>query len=231
MKESDPPTSSGNLLESIISTVGEVYARIERDQAAFLASAAASGATLVCPHGCGLCCEPFVPDITAAEAAFAAEWLLSHKPELAAEVASWTLDDRPQAPPCPFYRRSMPEAHCAIYPARFLVCRLFYASGVRNKDGYATFRPCAHMPLAAFPERGGERPSLAGEELVRIFGAEPPIMADYSAQIVALFPSEASETALILDALPKAISRVGLSHSLAGELSDRAYLKRDEYET
>jgi Fe-S-cluster containining protein len=230
MNEFYPPISRGNLLESVISTVGEVYARIERDQAGFLASAAASGAALVCPQGCGLCCEPFVPDITAAEAAFAASWLITQRPELAAEVAAWTPGDRPDAPPCPFYRRSMPEAHCAIYPARFLVCRLFCASAVRDKEGRAAFRPCAHMPLAAFPLRAKERPSLIGEELIRVFGAEPPVMADYSAEVVALFPSEASRTDLILDALPKAIARVGLSLSLVDASSDRAYSKRDECE-
>lgn len=223
MNQPDPPTSSGSLLKSVVSTVGEVYARIERDQAAFLASATASGAALSCPSGCGLCCEPFVPDITSAEAVFAADWLIARKPELAAGVASWTPDDRPEAPPCPFYRRSMPEAHCTIYPARFLVCRLFCASGIRNREGLAAFRPCAHMCLDAFPLRGEERASLAGEELARVFGAEPPIMADYSAQIVALLPSEASETALVLDALPRAIARVSLALSLAGASSDRAY--------
>ena len=230
MEGIDPPASSGNILENVISKVGEVYDRIERDQTDFLASAAASGSALVCPRGCGLCCEPFVPDITAAEAVFAASWLISQKPELAAEVASWTPDDRPDAPPCPFYRRLVPEAHCAIYPARFLVCRLFCASAVRDKEGRAAFRPCTHMSLAVFPRRGEERPTLVGAELVRIFGAEPPVMADYSAEVVALFPSEASEAALVLDALPKAIARVGLSLSLAGASSDRAYSKRDERE-
>jgi hypothetical protein len=79
------------------------------------------------------------------------------------------------------------------------------------------------MSIAAFPQCGEDRPSLEGDELIRVFGAEPPVMADYSAEVVALFPSEASQTDLILDALPKAIARVGLSLSLAGGCSDRAY--------
>lgn len=227
MDERDPPTSSVSLLQSAISTLGEVYARIEREQATFLSSAAAAGSPIVCPQGCGLCCEPFVPDITAAEAAFAASWIIANKPELAAEVASWEANGGPDAPPCPFYRRSTPEAHCSIYPARFLVCRLFYASAVRDKEGRAAFRPCAHMSLVAFPRLGGERPSLAGEELARVFGAEPPIMADYSAQVVALFPSESGETALVTEAMPKAVARVGLTLSLAGAAKDRPYWKRE----
>jgi uncharacterized protein len=234
MSERDPfsQASSGGALEDIIAAVGEVYADIERDQATFLASAAGAGAALVCPSGCGSCCEPFVPDVTPAEAAFAASWILVHDPELATKISSWGSDSgaAPATPPCPFYRPSMPQAHCSIYPARFLICRLFCASAVRDKKGRAAFRPCAHMPLASFPLRGKERPSLAGEELVRIFGAEPPIMADYGARVVSLLPSESSERSSVVEALPKAVSRVGLALSLAGASSDRAYWKRDERE-
>lgn len=228
---SDPDTtirsSEGGPLERISATMGEVYARIEAEQRAFLASAAAAGAPIACPPGCGACCEPFVPDITSAEATYAAAWLIEHRPETADEVASWRGDDRPSAPPCPFYRKDKPEAHCSIYPARFLVCRLFYASAVRDKEGRPSFRPCARMSLPAFPSLGEERPSLAGEELAHIFGAEPPVMADYAAQVIALLPSEAGDRASVVEAMPKAIARVGLALSLAGAAADDGYSKRD----
>jgi Predicted Fe-S-cluster oxidoreductase len=211
--------SDASPLDRSIETVGEVYARIEAEQRAFLASAAAAGAPLRCPSGCGACCEPFVPDITSAEAAYAAAWIIEHDAELARTIAAWH-NDEPETPPCPFYRKDNLAAHCSIYPARFLICRLFYASAVRDKEGRASFRPCAHMPLDAFPKRGEDRPSLAGEELARIFGAEPPVMADYAAQIVALLPSESSERLTVAEALPRAIARVGLALSLAQRAED-----------
>ena len=84
-----PSTPSGSLLEAIIAATGGIYARIDRDQRAFLSGAAALGSALECPPGCGSCCEPFVPDILPSEAAIIAAWLLESAPELAQETAAW----------------------------------------------------------------------------------------------------------------------------------------------
>jgi uncharacterized protein len=231
MSDTDPRASppEDSLLRGIISVVERIYAEIEGDQRAFLEAAAASGAPLVCPPGCGSCCEPFVPDILPAEAAYAAAWLLGHEPELAAEAATWGSDP-PAAPPCPFYRKASLEAHCAIYPARFLICRLFCAAGMRDKEGNPSFKPCAHMSLAGYPGLGEERPIIVGDDLIRLFGVAPPIMADYSAELVALCPSDAGDRVTVVEALPKALARVGLSLSLAHAASDRAYSNEDEPE-
>ncbi len=218
-----PSTPSGSLLEAIIAATGGIYARIDRDQRAFLSGAAAVGSALECPPGCGSCCEPFVPDILPSEAALIAAWLLESAPELARETAAWTAVDSPAVPPCPFLRRSGNGARCAIYPVRPLVCRLFGASGTRDKEGLASFRPCAHMPLAGFPPVGGERPSITGPRLEERFGAPPPAMAVYAAELAALSPSEAAERSLIVDALPAALARVSLSLSLADGMCDRTY--------
>lgn len=231
MSDIDPlssPPGYGHL-GGIIETVGSVYAEIERDQRAFLASAAEHGESLVCPPGCGSCCEPFVPDILPAEAIYAAAWLIKEEPKLAEKVSSWSFDP-PSSPPCPFYREDEPDAHCAIYPARFLICRLFCAAGMRDKEGRPSFRPCAHMSLAGYPERGQARPTIAGEDLLRVFGAEPPVMADYAAAIVALSPSEAGDRASVVEALPRALARVGLSTSLALAASHSTYSSEDEPE-
>lgn len=214
-----PATPKGSSLERLVADVAIIYARIEADQASFLAGAAALGSALVCPQGCGACCEPFVPDLLPPEAAFMAAWLLENEPELAREAAAWTQVGRAAPPPCPFLRRDLAGDHagagCAVYPARPLVCRLFGAAGVSDREGRASFRPCAHMPLAGYPPMGEERPTLSGPALLRGFGSEPPLMASYAAELVALSPSQASERSLIVQALPQALSRVALSLALA----------------
>jgi uncharacterized protein len=215
-------------LGDIVTVVESVYAKIEADEREFLDSADGRGMPLSCPSGCGSCCEPFVPDILPAEAIYAATWLICSGSPLVEEVESWVSGGRPQTAPCPFYRASKPEAHCGIYPARFLVCRLFCAAGMRDKEGNATFRPCAHMPLPGYPAKGGERLSLSGDALARVFGREPPVMADYAAELAALLPSEAGERASVYEALPWALARVGLSFSLAARSLDRPYSSQDE---
>jgi uncharacterized protein len=223
-----PKSPRGSSLEKTIAGVHSVYSRVEGDQRGFLESAASRRSPLACPPGCGSCCEAFVPDILPAEAAFMAAWLLEREPLLAAQAASWTKGILPSAPPCPFMRPGNDGGHCAVYQARPLVCRLFAAAGTRDKEGRTSFRPCAHMPLAGYPAVGSGRPTLAGEELARAFGAEPPVMADYSAALSALSPSEAGSRSLLLEALPAAIARVALALSLAELSPDQPYFEPHE---
>jgi Fe-S-cluster containining protein len=225
-----PATPRGSSLEILMGRVAEIYARIEADQRAFLSGAAARGAALECPEGCGSCCEAFVPDLLPQEAAFMAAWLLESAPELAREAAAWTAAGRPAAPPCPFLSRRPSGARCAIYPARPLVCRLFGAAGVRDRDGRASFRPCARMPLAGYAPVGGERPSMRGGELDAAFGSMPPMMADYAAELSGASPGESADRALLPEALPRALARVALALSLAEDARDRAYSSPHERE-
>jgi hypothetical protein len=71
---------------------------------------------------------------------------------------------------------------------------------------------------------------LSGADLVREFGAEPPAMADYAAELSSLRPAEAAERSLLFEALPPALRRVGLSLSLAEDARDRTYSTDDERE-
>jgi uncharacterized protein len=223
-----PPTPRGSSQEALVASVADIYARLGSEQLAFLAGAAERGAPLSCPARCGSCCEGFVPDLLPAEAEFLAAWLLDKEPGLAREAAAWTPATRSSAPPCPFLRLEDPSAHCSIYPARPLVCRLFAAAGVRDKEGRTSFRPCSRMELAGYPSVGSERPSIVGAELERQFGAEPPVMTDHAARLVALCPSDATERALIVEALPAALAKLSLHLSLAEAAIDRAYSGRDE---
>lgn len=79
------------------------------------------------------------------------------------------------------------------------------------------------MPLAGYPEIGGPRPTMTGTALAAGFGSEPPIMADYAAELSGLCPAEASERPLLVDALPAALAWVSLSLSLAEGALDRTY--------
>ena len=225
-----PPTPRGSSIEGVVAAVNAVYARVERDRLAFLDAAADRGLPLSCPPGCGACCEPFVPDILQAEAAYAAAWILERAPDLAREIAAWKKGRDPAMPPCPFLLRLEDGAKCAIYPARFLVCRLFGASGIRDKEGKAAFRPCARMPLPeAYPERADRR-ALTGGDLDEAFGTEPPFMADYATELAGLFPSESGERLSVFEALPSALLRLELILSLAARSPDLTYSKRDESE-
>jgi hypothetical protein len=84
------------------------------------------------------------------------------------------------------------------------------------------------MPLAGYPPVGQDRPVLSGGELLRVFGSAPPIMADYASALTALCPSDSAERTLLVEALPLALARVGLSLSLAEGATDRAYSGYDE---
>jgi Fe-S-cluster containining protein len=230
LEPTPPPTPKGSSLEGVVAAVNAVYARAERDRLAFIAAAADRGVPLSCPPGCGACCEPFIPDILQAEAAYAAAWILERAPDLAREIAAWKKGRDPAMPPCPFLLRLEDGARCAIYPARFLLCRLFGASGIRDKEGRAAFRPCARMPLAeAYPERADRR-ALTGEDLAEAFGTEPPFMADYATELAGLFPSESGERLSVFEALPSALLRLELILSLAARSPDLTYSKRDESE-
>jgi len=213
-----PYAPKGSSLERVISAMGAVYDQIEADEFAFLAKAETTGVPLRCPPGCGECCKPFVPDILPVEAAYAAAWILQHKPGLAPEITGWK--GRPAEPPCPLLERTAGGVRCSIYPGRFLICRLFCAAGMRDKDGRTSFRPCVHMRVSRFEDAG--RIPLAGQELYRVYGAEPPVMADYATQVVGLAPSESGEARSVYEALPLAIVRVGLCLSLAAETAGRA---------
>jgi hypothetical protein len=230
MSDTDPVpyAPKGSSLERVVSSLHTVYEKTKSDQRAFLSSAEESGVPLRCPPGCGACCKPFIPDVLPVEAAYAAAWILQRKPDLAREIAGWK--DRPAVAPCPLLTRTEEGLRCSIYPARFLICRLFGASGVRDKEGRASFRPCVHMPVPKL--RSGDEPndSLSGEELACVFGAEPPVMADCAAQLVALSPSEAGERRSVLEALPLALVRVGLCLSLATQAADGTYSTQDESE-
>lgn len=191
-----------------------IYARIEREHAAFRQSAAERGKSVVCPPRCGNCCVHFVPDAMPIEADRLALFLLIERPSMIDLFFARREDSRARGAACPFWNESKPGENCMVYPGRPLICRLFGFSSILNKSGEPAFALCHGMP----PVPGEAARHFAGAvSMAELFGAVPPPMADFSGEIVALDPSEAGLRASILDALPSALARVALVLKLGAE--------------
>jgi Fe-S-cluster containining protein len=210
-----------SLLRDRLVSLAELYQRADEAVAAFCA-----GSGLACPHGCGTCCEGFVPDVMPLEAAAvaaylaekdkAAAWSLagnspeaSGAPDLA--VRGQSSADRGQS--CPLYAADTPW-HCSVYEARPLVCRLFAFSAVRDKRGQSSFSLCRLMPVAtSITSPGTASPGTAarsatGPVIMETFGSQPPVMADYGNEVLALDPHSSGDRAPLPEALVDAMSQV-----------------------
>ena len=193
-----------SLLRDRLQSLAELYQRADEAVAAFCA-----GSGLACPHGCGTCCEGFVPDVMPLEAAAVAVFLADKD-----KTAAWSLAGATPAASgapapaetgrrCPLYAADTPW-HCSVYEARPLVCRLFAFSAVRNKRGQSSFALCRLMPTAP----GLEARSASGSSIVATFHAEPPLMADYGNELLALDPHSNGDRAPLPEALADALSQV-----------------------
>lgn len=144
---------------------------------------------IACPAGCGSCCKNFEPEILPVEAMALAIYIYRY-----GQVSSWEeLKARRPEGSCPFYRADSP-AHCSIYPARPLVCRLFGFSGTYDKYSRVSYVSCKNMPYqlkAVFPK---DDPLY------------PPVMVEYGLQLKALQPNE--KPALLREAVSQALVRL-----------------------
>jgi uncharacterized protein len=175
-----------------------LYGDLDRAVAVF---AAATG--LVCPDGCGRCCENFVPDLTTIEAELMAGFILENEPRLAGRL------DPGGGQACSLYRADEP-LHCPVYPVRPLACRCFAFSSTRNKRGRPVFRYCAHMPASAL-RQFDESQFLTG------LGAIPPLMQDFGERLTHL--SLDSRTQALPEALRAAFERSGLARHYRRQMS------------
>lgn len=160
-----------------------------------------------CPEGCGCCCEHFEPDLLENEALYMAAWLIANKPEWAKDVSRETCErfNSREKGCCPFFDPDS-KYHCTIYNGRASICRLFGASGFRNKFGQEIWKPCKFYPADALAKHN---PPLAhrqysAEEIQKIFGIMPPIMSDLMEQEETFTPDD-DNTRLLRDVLPERI--------------------------
>lgn len=217
-----PPELVNSSLAEPIKAVHDLYAELEAATSAFREGARQALAlahpgqdlpTLGCPEGCGACCERFLPDILPLEADYAALWILGHRPELAGR----TREPR-NSPPCPFYDPDKPEAHCSIYPARPLICRLFSYSAVTTKEGLPAYSLCWAMPD---PQGQGKRTWL-GREILDELGSYPPLMADFGLRLQALAPETPATKPYLGEAIGRSLARLSLLLRMARQDGDPA---------
>lgn len=153
-----------------------------------------------CPDGCGLCCVGFDPQVTRPELEYLATWL-ADRPEFDELV----FRPRKEAETtCRFYRPAS-KFHCAVYPARPLVCRTFAYTSSNDKSGKQVFAFCRHMPT------NGPR-KLVGPEIVEELGTAVPASRDAGVAIASMDPE--AGTVNLAEAIGKAVSKVRWLRSL-----------------
>ena len=118
------------------------------------------------------------------------------------------------APGCVLFDPATPY-HCTVYEGRCLICRLFGYSGDRGKDGRPRLKPCKFLPADACGPGSSHR-QYSEPELLDLFGAVPPVMADIAAQVVALTPDSAQDRLPLREALLLAISKILMLERFSG---------------
>ncbi len=155
-----------------------------------------------CPSGCGKCCENFFPYITTAEAEYLAMGILFEQRE--EEVLKKLHSAENDHSSCPLYRKDNPY-HCSVYGVRPLICRLFGAAAVRDKDGRPSFRDCKYK----------EQKQMLSAEKLESTGENLVIMGDYGMQLEEL-QTEDPDTYPLDEALERAIYKIKFLLQLDG---------------
>lgn len=202
------------------SVLDRIYTRIETAQTEFKKASADAGNPIACPERCGTCCIHFLPDVTPLEAERLALYLSVEKPELIqsflarADATTQVKTEEKPSKACPFWNPDKPGENCMVYPARALVCRLFGYCAVTDKVGNPSFALCDMMPPL---EANTTRIFTGQATLESLFGRRPPLMDEFSREILALDPSGSGQRRSIYEALPEALARVALLLRLAEE--------------
>ena len=177
-------TSTGERLGAIQS----LYSDLDRAQKRFTKTFDIS-----CPEGCGSCCEHFFPDVTMAEAEYMAMGILFEGREEDVLEKLHSIKDRTF---CPLYRKDSPY-HCTVYGVRPLVCRLFGASAVRDKNAKPAFGDCRWNTKTL---------NLSSEDLEK-HSEDLVIMGDYGLRLEEI-QVEDTATYPLDEALEKAILKI-----------------------
>jgi len=217
----------GTRVKEIIEGLDALYAEIAREQEIWK-----KASPFQCPDGCGSCCVDFEPDVLESEALYLASWMLCHQRDRALAILDGSFVS-PRAgtpaagsPGCVLFDPETPY-HCTVYEGRCLICRLFGYSGDRGKDGRPRLKPCKFLPSLTVASPG-DRAAVGGSsegvehrqyseaELLDLFGAVPPVMADIAAQVVALTPDSAQDRLPLREALRLAISKILMLERFSG---------------
>lgn len=186
-----------------ITMLRSIYREVDRETSRF-----AREANIACPDGCGICSENTDPECLPIEAELVARYLLTQ--------GTWPLPERSSNPPshpggCPLYSGN-PAAHCTVYPARPVLCRLFGFSATGDSTGAWHFRLCKHMP--APPSWEGRRDWSEGEDSP-IAEIKPPLMERYGRLVADIRPADIERRGLLSELLPEAAARLILRRHLS----------------
>ena len=181
--------------------IEEAYERIAREQKEWY-----DAAKFYCPEGCGHCCEGFEPDLMEGEALYMAAWLIENQNDTAMKIAEEEFPFDNGSKTCRLFNPDSPY-HCSIYNGRPFICRLFGASSFRSRDGDKTWRPCKHYPLEVLAAYNPplEKKQYSEEDTLRVLGAIPPLMSDFTEGIAS---ASSGETVLVHEVLPATIRRL-----------------------
>ena len=209
------PKTPDTTLARRMSALDILYARVRLAQTGFRASAAEKGSPLSCPADCGSCCSRFVPEVLPIEADKIAHFLLAGKPGL---IDRLRAGEGVAEAACPFWNPDKPGENCMIYHVRPLICRLFGFSSVLDKCGEPTFSLCRQMP----PVAGSPKRLFVGvSAMEELFGSAPPLMIDFSREIIALDPGEAGRRTGLREALGSSLPKVSLLLKLSSTEPER----------
>ncbi len=179
----------GTRIGERISAVQNLYSKLDKAQKVFTEKFC-----IHCKEGCGTCCEHFNPDITTAEAEYIAMGLIFQGNDK--EVLDSLHSSDPDQGFCPLYRKDNPF-HCSIYNLRPLICRLFGASVVHDKNGDPVVRNCKWNDGATVPSSDELRSN--SDALV--------VMSDYGMQLEEMQPEDTS-TYPLAEAVERAIYKI-----------------------
>ncbi len=146
-----------------------------------------------CTSSCGECCCHYVPFLSDSEAEACAYLLVKEGRD--EEILERLSSSDPLSPVCPLYNKDRSE-HCAFYPGRSLVCRLFGSSVSLDKNGEPVFRDCRWKK---------EKRRITTSELEEKKD-EIPVMS-VEGEVI---DEEEGEGESIYTALPKAVGKIRL---------------------
>lgn len=180
---------SGTQIGSRLAAINDIYSQLDTAQQNFT-----NKFCIHCKDGCGSCCQHFNPDITIAEAQYIAMGLIFDGTDQ--QIQHTLKSASPTQTFCPLYRPDNPF-HCSIYHLRPLICRLFGASVIHDKNGDPAIRACKWNPYATMPSPA----TLKHNPQDLIF------MSDYGIQLAELQPEDTS-TYPLTEAVDQALSKI-----------------------
>lgn len=154
---------TGSLLHDELVQVLDFYDSIAGDFSAF-----EDEFGLHCPPRCGNCCACFVPELCHGEALAIAWTLLENGVDV-----DWHAGDGA----CPLFDGV--HRRCRAYGVRPVICRCFFSSAVRGKDGLA-FNGCR------LSNQPGAMIHSLGKEALESASSPVPVMSDYGERVRSL---------------------------------------------